>query len=809
MNGILSDLRFAVRNLLRTPGFTLMVVLTLTLGIGATTALFNVVRAVVLQPLPYTEPDRLLHIGHLSAERGPVFGAFSPQDFDDLKADSRSLSALAAYMFWPDQSTTNVTFNNGPEQLDTAVVSQDFFSVFAMNPLLGRTFSVNESKPGGDRAVVLSHATWQKFFSADPAVLGRTLSIDGDAYSVIGVMPDNFAFPAARVQIWLPLSFMTEAKVPHLRGVRWLDVVGRMAPGFTADNARSDIDRVLGRLENDYRESNEGWGHSSLVELQEAIVGNARSALLLSFLAAALVLATACVNVASALLARSSARTQEFALRSVLGARRSRMLRHLLLESLLLALAGGLLGVPLALLAIRIFAMSSAGLLPRAMDISVDPWMLAGVALLCVLVSLGCGLLPALRSAAGDLHGALKMSTRSGDDSRSGGRLRTTLVVIQVGLVSMLLYAALLTFTSLSRLAQVDPGMQTADMLSFNIKFEGRRYDVAGAREQTRNAILEQVRALPGVISAAGAKTFPLGETGEHYGFTMTDRPEVAVNPDFGALIVTAGYFQTLGIPFVRGRDLNPAASDARHEIVVNRALAERYWPGKDAVGQRLRFGSGANMTDLEIVGVVGNVRHGKLWQEPQPAVYVSTKEFDRSSFTILVRTQVPASTMFQSLRSAVHSVDAQLPLANMLAMRSALDDVLQRPRLLSVLLAAFAALATCIAAVGIFGVLSYVVGRRRRELAVRMALGARPATMLRAVLGQGLLLGLCGSAIGLAGAVAAAVALRSLLFGVSAIESTALLSVLVGVIGVCAAASYFPARRASRVDPIQALREQ
>jgi putative ABC transport system permease protein len=298
MNGMLVDLRFAARNLLRTPGFSLMVVLTLALGIGATTALFNVVLAVILQPLPYAEPDRLLHIGHLSAERGPVFSAFSPQDFDDLKTDNKSLSAVAAYMFWPDQSTTNVMFTSGREQLDPAVLSQDFFSLLAMNPLLGHTFMANESNPGGDRAVVLSQATWEKLFNSDPAVLGRTLSIDGDPYSVIGVMLGNFAFPAARVQIWLPLSFMTEAKIPHLRGVRWLDVVGRLAPGFSADGARSDIDGVLSRLKNDYRDSNEAWGHSAIVGMRETITGNTRSALLLSFSAAALVLTTACVNVA-------------------------------------------------------------------------------------------------------------------------------------------------------------------------------------------------------------------------------------------------------------------------------------------------------------------------------------------------------------------------------------------------------------------------------------------------------------------------------------------------------------------------------
>jgi predicted permease len=807
VSGIVADLHFAARNLLRAPGFALMVVLTLALGIGATTGLFGVLRAVVLQPLPYALPDRLVQIGHLHAERGPVFGAFSPQDFDDLAAGNRSLADAAAYAYWPGQTTVNAMFSDGPQQLEHAVVSRDFFATLGVNPLLGRTFSADESRPGGQRAVVLSADAWRRFFAADPNVIGRSLVLDGDAYSVVGVMPDGFAFPDARVQAWLPMPFITEAKIPHRRDVRWLDVVGRLAPNVALDGARADLDRVLGRLEHDFPDADEGWGHAVIVRLQDAVVGNARQILLLSLLAAALVLATACVNVANGLLARGSTRLREFALRGALGARRSRLLRQLLFEALLLALAGGALGLLLALAALRVFAHTGAALLPRDLVVHPDPLLVAGVALLSIVVALGCGLAPALRATAGGLQQAL--GSRSGDDGPRGSRLRALLVVVQVGLVSMLLYAALLTFASLQRLAHVDPGIRTAGVLSFNVKFQGQRYDAPGARAQARDAILANVRALPGVVSAAGAKTFPLGVTGERYGFTLVERPQVAVNPEFGALIVSDGYFTTLGIAFERGRDFSTTPTPGRHEIIVNRALADQYWPHGDALGQRLRFGTGSDASDYEIIGVVGNVRHGKLWQDPRGAVYVSTRDADRSSFTVLVRSAVPAAAMFAGLEQAVHAVDPQLPLANAAAVRSALDDVLQRPRLLSALLAAFAAVATCIAAVGIFGVLAYVVGQRRRELAVRIALGARPAQMLRAVLRQGIVFGFGGCALGLAAAVLVALALRSLLFGVSPLDGPALVAVLGGVLGVCSLASLLPAQRAARVDPNEALREQ
>ena len=807
MNGVLSDLRYAVRGLLRTPGFALSVVLTLALGIGATTALFGVLRAVVLQPLPYAEPDRLVHVGHLHAERGPVFGAFSPQDFDDLAAGSRSLASAAAYAFWPGQTTVNAMTRDGPQQLESAVVSAQFFATLGVTPLLGRTFSADENRPGGARAIVLSASVWRRFFGADPNVAGRTLTIDGEPVAVVGVMPASFAFPSAQAQVWLPLSFITDEKIPHRRDVRWLDAVGRLAPGVSIDGARADLDRVLGGLEHDHPEADQGWGHAAVVGLQDAVVGDARPVLLLSLLAAALVLATACVNVASALLARGSTRHGEFALRGALGARRSHLLRQLLIEALLLAAAGGALGLLFALGALRLFALSGAVLLPRDLAVRADPLLLGIVALLSVVVALGCGLVPALRATAGGLRGAL--GTRSGGDGHRGGRLRTVLVVVQVGLVSMLLYGALLTFASLSRLAHVDLGVRDDGVLSFNIKFEGSRYEASGARAQARAAILAGVRALPGVDSAAGAKTFPLGVTGERYGFTLADRPDVDVNPEFGALIVSDGYFRTLGIPIERGRDLAAEPVAGRHEIVVNRALADRYWPHGDAVGHRLRVGNGDKSTDFEIVGVVGNVRHGKLWQEPRGAVYVSTHDFDRSSLTVLVRTALPPASIFASLDAAVHRVDPQLPLANKLALRTALDDVLARPRVLSVLLAAFAAIATCIAAVGVFGVLAYVVGRRRRELAVRIALGARPAQMRQAVLGQGLVFGLGGGLIGLGGGVALALALRSLLYGVAPLDADALMLVLTGVVAICLLASCLPALRAARVDPIEALREQ
>jgi len=805
VSAILADVRLALRSLLRTPGFTFMVVLILALGIGATTALIDIVRAVVLQPLPYAQPDRLVNIGHLHAERGPVFGAFSPQDFDDLvTGGSTSLSSVGAYMFWPDQSTTNATFPAGPEQLESAFVSKEFFTTFGVQPLLGRSFAADESAGGGGHVVVLSQDAWERYFAADPAALGQTLTINGEPCNVIGVMPAAFAFPDRRVQVWLPLSFLGEDAIPRRRDVRWLDLVGRLAPGVSMESARADIDRVLARLEHDHVDSNEGWGHGAVVGLQEAVVGNTRSVLLLSLLAAALVLMTACVNVASGLLARGSARRQEFALRGALGARRKDLLRHLLVESALLAGAGGVIGLWLAHAALRIFVITGSDLLPRDPDTQFDPWMLAAGGALCLLVTLGCGLLPALGATT-----AASLGTRSGDHGPRSGKLRASLVVLQIALVSMLLYAALLTFMSLHRLATVDTGVQSSDVLSFNVKFLGGRYDGAGVRDRERGAILERIRALPGVVSAAGAKTFPLGKTGEGYGFTLADRADVAVNPEFGALIVTAGYFQTLGIPFVRGRDFSPDPPAGRNEIVVNRALAQQYWPDADAVGKRLRFGSGSNAKDFEIVGVVGDVRHAGLWKEAGSAVYVSIKDFERSSFTILVRTPVSAVTMFASLREAVHAVDPQLPLARMQAMQTALDGILQRPRLLAALLAVFGCLAAGIAAVGIFGVLAYLVGRRQRELAVRMALGADPARMLRSVLRQGIALGIGGSAFGLVGAIVVAAALRRLLFGVAPFEWSALLAVLVGVVAICALASYFPARRAARVDPNEALREQ
>jgi predicted permease len=819
------DLRHGLRLLGNNPGFTTVAVLTLALGIGANAAIWSVVDGVLLSPLPYRDPGRLVRVYHANPGQGVEDGAFSPQDFDDLvraAAAGGSWESLAAWWFTPGLSGMNLTGEGEPRRLATAMVSRDFFSTLGVAAARGRTLSPEENVPGADRVAVLSDRLWRQAFGADPGIAGRTVLLDGERFTVAGVMPADFQFPSREVDLWAPISLIGEDDIPHLRALRWMEVVGRLVPGRDArrglDAAGAETDALLARLAAAYPESNEGWTAARLVPLHESLVGDVRQALLVLLGAVAGVLLIACANLANLLLARATARGRELAIRSALGAARRRLLRQLLTESLLLSLAGGAVGLLLAQWGVRALVALASGDLPRPDAIQLDARVAAFTFAVSLATGLAFGLLPALKASSvgygaqrrgrpGDLHAALKEGGRGGA-GRGGSRARGALIVAETAVAVVLLAASGLMLQSFWRLTRVDPGVETEGVLALSISIPDTKYE---SREQLgayRDELIRRLEALPGVLAVGGGKTLPFAGGGEPYSFTIPGRTGALaeLQPQAGAFIVTPGYFRALGIPVLSGRAFTDRdGADSPPALVVNRALARQVWPGEEAVGKTLLLGDAA----IEVVGVVGDVRSDGLAADPGGAVYVPAALAPRSTVKLFVRTAGDPLALAAAAREAIWQVDRDQPISEIATLRELVARDLARPRFLTLLLGLFGALALGLAAVGLYGVIAYAVGRRTHEIGIRMALGAAPHRVLVGVLGRALALTGAGLALGLLGALATTRLLSGLLFGVAPTDPATLVAVALVLSATALAASLQPARRATRVDPLAALREE
>jgi putative ABC transport system permease protein len=804
MDSLRQDILYALRRLRQAPGFTLVAIATLALGIGANSAIFSVVNAVLLRPLPFPEPDRLVLVAQ-TWEGHPV--VYSPQNFLDVEAQSRSFQGLAAI----DTSGFTLTGQGAATRLDGAEVSASFFDVLRSRPALGRGFAAGENEPGKDKVVVLGEALWRTRFGGDPGVVGRTVQLNREPYVVVGIARAGFSYPEG-VEVWTPLEYDDVFRAKS-RGAWHLRVIGRLKDGVSIEAARDEVATIAARLAKAYPEDDEGVG-GTVVGLQEATVGAARRSLLVLLGAVGLVLLVACVNIANLLLARIAARETELAVRSALGAGRGRLVRQLLTESVLLAILGGLLGLALASSLLEgLLALQPQGV-PRLAEVRVDRTVAGFALLLSLATSLLFGIAPALQI----LRRATAQSLRQGSRGILGGRhgrLRGGLVVGQMALAMVLLAGSGLLLRSFVRLRHVDPGFQTESALTFRVSLPESAYSSDAALLTFHDELQRRLEALPGVRSVGAVVGLPVSGNHFYISFTVDGRPEVppAQQPTLEVRIATPSYFRTMGIPLQRGRGFEKTDdAEAPQVVLLSEAAVRRFFPGEDPLGKRIRLGLGrgrGRRAGGEVVGIVGDVKEADLATATPPEIYLPYAQYPVQGMVVVLRTDVPPRTLAVPAERVVHSLDPELPLAHVATLEEVVAHSVSEPRFYTVLLASFAGTALLLAALGLFGVVSYAVGQRTRELAVRLALGARRDELVRLVLRDALALAAIGVVIGLAGAVALSRVIAAMLFSLSPTDPVTLGAVALLLLGAAFLAGYLPARRATTIDPIVALRSE
>ncbi len=811
MRTFLSDVRYGLRGLGRRPGFTLAAVLALALGLGANTAIFSVVDAVVLSPLPYADPDRLVTLWETNAAEGLDRERLSPVNFLDYRALDRVFADAAAW--W--QPEINLTDEQGdPVRVTTIEVSGNFFSVLGVAPRLGRGFPTGGELHGDEPEVVISHRLWQSRYGGDPTIVGKAVRLDGDLHTVVGVMPPGFNFPR-ETDVWQRLSWNLAR---HSRYAHFMEAVARLRPGMDPKRAQTELAALAEHLRQEHAASNKDWG-ARLVPLQAEVVGNFRPALLVLLAAVGLLLLMACANVAHLLLARATAREREVAIRAALGANRGRLLRQFLTESLLLALFGGALGLALAWAVLELLVATKPLDIPRLAEVAIDGRVLAfgaGATLLTVILF---GLVPALQMSGLNLQGTLKEGGRGASSGPAARRARSVLVVLEVTTAVVLLIGAGLLIRSFLRLLAERPGFEPAGVVTVNVQLPPSAYEDWGQVSRFYTGLLDALQHRPGVRTAGATGFLPL-EPGWLITYTLPDRP-VSAGDEPTAQFVTAtpGYFETLRVPLLAGRTFNTRdTAESPLVVVVNRELARRAWGEERAIGKTLvtqvrNIGPlGRMIRDegrFEIVGVVDDVKNNALQNEVEPAVYFPHTQFPYRNMNLVVRGTGEAGALAGVIRTEVRRLDPGLALSEVRTLDQVLAASRAQPRFLMFLMTAFAGLALFLAALGIYGVLSYAVHQRRGEIGVRLALGATPARIRNLVLREGMGLIALGLALGFAAAYTLARFLASLLFGVSTSDALTFAAVPAVILGVALFASLLPAQRAAQVDPLEALRAE
>jgi putative ABC transport system permease protein len=807
------DLRFGVRMLLKHKGFATVAVLTLGLGIGANTAIFSVINAVLLRALPFASPERLVAIGATQRTDRSLFGTLSYPDFVDFLTQNRAFERLAVYR---TRGFTMIAAS-GAVRLRGAIAGAELFPILGANALYGRTFIPAEDKPGGGRAVILSHSLWQNRFSADPQVLGRTVPVNGESYTIVGVMPPGFQFPieAEPTEIWANFARDTEnvgiGAISAQRGNRYLNAVGQLKPGVTAAQAEAQLAGIASQLEQRYPNDNHGFS-VSVTPLLERLTGKISRSLWVIFAAVGLVLLIACVNVAGLLLARALNRRREIAVRAALGASRFRVFRQLLTESVLLALAGGGAGLLLASFGTRALIALTPEEIPRMQEASLDGRVLLFTLASAMLTGVVMGIVPAWQSPRFDLQSALKQGGVNLTGARA--RLRSILVVGQIASAVILLIGAGLLLQSFARLARVNPGFDTGRLLTLRVGLADGVYakpdQVAGFHER----LLAGLAAVPGVSAYSTVHPLPLlGNI--KVGFNIENRPTQsgrAYPYETRLFLVGADYFRTMGIALRQGREYT--ARDKLYSTpvaIINEAFARRFFPDQDPLGHRINPAMSADERPLpmrEIIGVVADARSNKLSEAPEPEVYLHLPQCPAtSSFTLLLRTRSDARSLTGFVRDAAAKVDAAVPLYQVRTFESYLSATLTQPRFNGLLLGIFAGVALLLTAIGLYGMLAFSVSQRQQEIGIRLALGARRGDVFNLIVGQGMKLVLLGVVLGLGGALALTRVMKQLLFGVSATDPLTFAVIPLLLAGVALLACWIPARRATRVDPLAALR--
>ncbi len=806
-------MRYGLRMLWKSPGFTLIAIAALALGIGANTAIFSVVNGVLLRPLPFAQSDHLMIVWESNLQRGVTKNQVSYPDFADWREQNHTFERLASF----HDSNFVLTGGSEPLRLRGQVVNADLFPLLGVQPVIGRAFRAEEDKPGeGGRVVLLSYALWQKQFGSDPRVVGQAVTLNGESYTVVGVMPEGFQFPVQNepVELWTTVAqdASGEGAIAAERGAHYMMVIGRLKPGVTQAEAQAEMDAIASRLSQQYPDTNKNRGVTVIPALEDA-VGGVRTALLILLGAVGCVLLIACANVANLLLARATTRHKEIAIRAALGASRLRVVRQLLTESVMLSLAGGTLGLLAALWGTDLLVAFSGGAIPRSTQISLDVYVLGFTFLVALLTGVLFGLAPALHASRSDLTEALKEGgrTSSGDGARRN-RLRSALVVAEVAVALVLLVGSGLLIQSLRRLHQVNPGFDPHNVLTMSVGLPDVKYTTQQQVEFYRR-LQERVEALPGVTSSSAVFPLPLSGARIVIAFDIEGRPvPKSDQPSTEYRTISPDYFRTMSIPFIKGRDFTERDDHAAPGvIIVNEAFAQKFFPNEDPIGKRIKPSISTDDTKpvmREIVGVVGNVKHKNLsMAQPDPEAYVPHAQIPFDTMTLVVKTNVNAGSIANAVRSEVRALDKDLPVYSIKTLDEYLASSVAQPRFNTLLLAIFAGLALVLTIIGLYGVMSYSVIQRTHELGIRIALGAQTRDIQKLVLGQGMVLTLIGIGIGLLGAFALTRLMRSLLFGVSATDPLTFVAVSLLLAAIALLACLIPARRAMKVDPMVALR--
>jgi len=798
--------------LIKRQGFTVIVVRTLALGIGANTTIFSAIDAVLLNPLPYKDPERLMVVWETNKQLGPEMWDRNESaigNFLDWRSRNQIFDQLGA-LFDTDMNLTGV---GEPQRIQSCVVTTNFFQVLGVQPMLGRSFLPEAETPASPFTVIISHDLWQRQFGSDPNVINKSLTLNAHQVAVIGVMPPGFElqFPITRhVDMWVPMVIDVADPDYHDRGNNFLYTVGRLKQGVSQEQAQTEMNLIAAQLQQQYPETNAEKG-VRVVPLHKQLVGNVQSYLYMLFAAVGFLLLIACANVAGLLLARVTARHREVAIRIAVGASRWRLIRQLLTESVILSALSGLLGLLIAYGGVKLLVSLTPSEVPRLHEIGLHVPVFLWTLAISVLTGVLFGLAPAVQASRPDLNTALKESSGRNPGSFQGSGLRNLLVVSEVAVALLLLVGAGLMTRSFLRLQQVDPGFEATNVVSMNIALPTSKY-----RQQQvmtfYDQLFERVKNLPGVKSVAGINPLPLGNSNASSRFVVEGAPFVALadRPFAGVRVITPDYFQTMSIPQLKGRSFTEQDREKTpNVIIVNEALASRYWPNQDPIGKRLGFFEEApgKQEWREIVGVVGNVKSKALEIEVMPEAYFPYRQVPENFMNLVVLTASDAVSMVPAIRNQVLSVDKDQPVSDIMTMEQRLAKSVAAKRFVMSLLGAFSILALGLAAVGIYGVMAYLVTQRTQEIGVRMALGAQKRDVLRLVVGKGMVLAIVGTAIGLVASLALTRLMRSLLFEVTPTDWLTFVIVSVVLLTVALLACYIPARRATKVDPLVALR--
>jgi len=799
------DLRYGARMLLKNPGFTLIAVITLSLGIGANTAIFSVVNAVLLRPLPYSDPSRLVLLGN--RWNGFEFAAVSLTEYLDYRARSTSFEELASYQ----QSSANLSTGAGePERVQSASVTATLFSVLGVDAVWGRAFSPREEQSGANREALLSYGLWQRRFGGDVKIIGQSIQLNGESHIVVGVMPSGCYFPDKETEMWTLMGI--DLKNLGTRGNHNRQVIARLKSATSLAHAQAEMDVIASQFARDYPKNypdGSGWG-LSIVALHEQQVGKARAVMMVLLATTGLVLLIACANVASLMLVRAEGRKKEMALRVALGAGRWRLVRQMLIESLQLALMGSVVGLLLANWSKNALKWLDPGGIPRLEETSLDASVFGFVLGLAFLTSLIFGLVPALRAARTDVNKQLK---EGGSLSQSSGdfRLRSLLVVTEVALATLLLIGAGLMVRSFARLLEVDTGLKAENVLTARLSLSPGKYredhQVVGFYQQ----LIERLKVQPGILAAGAGSLLPFSGLDNDYDFGVEgyNSPSPELNPNEQAREVMPGYFRALGIPLLQGRLLEESdGPDSPKVVLASESLARKYWGEQNPLGRRIKlWGLEAEGPWWTVVGIVGDVRHFGLEAETKPILYFPYTQRPKRTMSIVIRTQADPAAMANVISRQTLALDPGQPVYAVKALEQYVSDSAAVPRFRTLLLGLFAGLAVLLAAVGIYGIVSYSVSQRTHEIGIRLALGAQAADMLRLIIRQGMGLVLAGVGIGLAGALALTRLMKTLLFGVSATDPLTFTVIALLLVFVALLACWIPARRATKVDPLVALK--